>query len=165
MYDQEEHLENLTRHIELVRDACSLLGKRLIKQGRVEFGIQLIARGHAHDVSKFYGIEYDYLHRGPDTPSEELDLAIQQHQRTNSHHPEFHGGVEHMPEIDIAEMVCDWYARGQEFGTNLREWISDTAVERYHIDLEGRQYQWVNEFVDMLLQNSFSTDAKVKASA
>jgi len=165
MYDKDEHLDNLIRHISLVRDACTLLGKRLISQGRCEFGIQLIARGHNHDVSKFYGIEHDFLHRGPDTPAEELELAINQHVRTNSHHPEFHGGVGHMPELDVAEMVCDWYARGQEFGTGLRDWIADSAIDRYSIDLEGKHYQWINAFVDLLLQDPFSKEVKAQKAA
>lgn len=161
MYDQDEHLDNLIRHIELVRNACTLLGRRLVKQGRSEFGRLLIARGHVHDASKFYGIEWDYLHSGPDTPADELQLAIKQHVRTNSHHPEFHGGkLDQMPELDVAEMVCDWYARAQEFGTGLREWIADSAIERYSIDLEGKHHQWIHNFVDLLLQDPFSKEVE-----
>jgi hypothetical protein len=165
MYDHDEHLENLMRHIAMVRKACTLLGKRLAAQERSELGRHLIARGHVHDASKFYGIEWDYLHRGPDTPAEELQLAIKQHTRTNSHHPEFHGGLCNMPELDIAEMVCDWYARGQEFGTGLREWISDSAIGRYNIDLESRQYHWINNFVDQLLKDPFRKETTNKVVA
>jgi Family of unknown function (DUF5662) len=107
MLNFEEHLDNLIRHIELVRNACILLGKRLMAKGRKEFARILIARGFEHDVSKFSGIEWDYLHAGGDVPQEQLDLAVRQHVRTNSHHPEYWGGVESMPEIAVAEMVCD----------------------------------------------------------
>jgi hypothetical protein len=151
----EEHLDNLVRHIELVREACLILGKRLIRQGRREFGRILIARGFEHDVSKFYGIEWDYLHAGAEVPKEELELAIRQHVRTNVHHPEYWGGVENMPEIAVAEMVCDWYARGQEFGTGLRAWITEQAIGRYQIDSQGEQYRWIKGFVDLLLENQF----------
>lgn len=165
MYNQDEHLENLIRHIELVRGYCTLLGRRFIRQGRSEFGRLLIARGHVHDASKFYGIEWDYLHSGPDTPTDELELAIKQHIRTNSHHPEFHGGIEHMPELDVAEMVCDWYARGTEFATGLRDWITDTAIERYKINLESRQFKWINGCVDLLVQDPFSKEVKAEKAA
>jgi len=138
-----EHLDNLVRHIDLVRGACLLLGKRLIGQGRVEFGRILIARGFEHDVSKFSSIEWDYLHAGQNVPRDQLDMAIRQHVRTNSHHPEYWGGIENMPEIAVAEMVCDWYARSQEFGTGLREWITSEAVERFQIDVAGEGYAWV----------------------
>jgi len=150
-----EHLDNLVRHIDLVRGACLLLGKRLIAQGRVEFGRILIARGFEHDVSKFSGIEWDYLHAGQNVPRDQLDMAIRQHVRTNSHHPEYWGGIENMPEIAVAEMVCDWYARSQEFGTGLREWITSQAVERFQIDVGGERYAWVQQYVGLLLVDHF----------
>lgn len=150
-----EHLDNLVRHIDLVREACLLLGKRLMDKGRVEFGKQLIARGFQHDVSKFFGIEWDYLHAGRDVPKEQLEYAIKQHTRTNDHHPEFHGGVDQMPEIAVAEMVCDWYGRSQEFGTSLRDWIKQHAIEKFKIILDSEQYKWINNFVNLLLEDHF----------
>jgi hypothetical protein len=155
MLTPREHLDNLVRHIDLVREACLLLGKRLMDQGRIEFGKQLIARGFQHDVSKFSGIEWDYLHAGKDAPKEQLELAIRQHTLANDHHPEFHGGVEQMPEIAVAEMVCDWYARSQEFGTSLRDWIKQNAIGKFKIDLESEQHAWINKFVNILLEDHF----------
>ena len=69
--------------------------------------------------------------------------------------PPFWGGVEKMPEIGVAEMVCDWYARGQEFGTGLHEWISEHAVPRFGIDPTGEQYRWITAFIDLLLHDYF----------
>jgi hypothetical protein len=158
MLKPEEHLDNLIRHLNLVRDACLLLGKRLMGQGAADFARLLIARGFAHDASKFHGIEWDYLHAGPDVPEAELRLAIEQHRRTNSHHPEFWGGIDNMPEICVAEMVCDWYARAQEFGTDLRVWIEEEAVPNYDIDRKGDHYAWIRRFVDLLLRDSFRRD-------
>jgi hypothetical protein len=68
MLTAEQHLDNLVRHIELVREACLLLGKRLIARDRQEFGRILIAHGFAHDASKFQGVEWEYLHAGRDVP-------------------------------------------------------------------------------------------------
>src|SRR6185369_7717232 len=100
MLTVEDHLNNLVRHIELVREACLLLGKRLIsEEGRKEFGRILIGNGFVHDASKFAGIEWEYLHAGKDVPKEKLELAIRQHTLTNPHHPEYWGGFENMPEI------------------------------------------------------------------
>ncbi len=155
MYTVEEHLDDLTRHIGLVREACLLLGTRLINRGETDFGRQLIARGHVHDASKFHGIEWQYLHVGPDVPAEMLKLAVHQHVHTNSHHPESWGGIQNMPRIDIAEMVCDTYARGQEMGTNIREWYVKTAVQKYNIDLEGKQWKQINDFLDIVVRSSF----------
>jgi hypothetical protein len=155
MLTPRDHLDNLVRHIDLVREACLLLGRRLMDSGRLEFGRLLIAAGFHHDVSKFFGIEWNYLHAGRDVPKEQLDLAIKQHTQTNSHHPEYWGGVENMPEIAVAEMVCDWYARSQEFGTCLRDWIKQNAIDRFKIDLESEQYLWIYKFVDLLLEDQF----------
>ncbi len=155
MLNINDHLDNLIRHIELVREATILLGKRLISKGRQEFGRLLIAKGFEHDVSKFYGIEWDYLHAGSDVPKDELELAVKQHTRVNSHHPEYWGSVENMPELAIAEMVCDWYARSQEFGTSLRDWITNSAIDRFKINIESVEYKWISGFVDILLEDSF----------
>lgn len=151
----EEHLDNLVRHIDLVRQAGLLLGKRLMARGRKDFGRLLIARCYEHDVSKFKGIEWKYLHAGKDVPKEDLERAVLQHQETNSHHPEYHGGFENMGELDVAEMVCDWYARSQEFGTGLRDWVKNSAVSRFKIDTASEQYTWVNNFIDLLLEDHF----------
>ncbi len=152
----DDHLDNLVRHIERVREACLMLGKRLIAQGREHFGRMLIARGFVHDASKFYGIEWDYMHMGPNVSEASKQLAIDHHRRTNDHHPEFWGGIESMPEIAVAEMVCDWYARGQEFGTDLRAWIRQEAVTRYSLSVDGLHYAWIESFVNLLLAKPFT---------
>jgi hypothetical protein len=165
MLTPEQHLDDLVRHIELVRGACLLLGKRLMAQGRCDFGRLLVARGFTHDASKFSGIEWDYLHAGPNVPAELIELAMRQHTRTNPHHPEYWGGFENMPEISVAEMVCDWYARSAEFGTGLRDWIRTTAIERYQIDTDGERFRWVQDFVNLLLEHSFHRSTTSLSSA
>lgn len=151
MFTKEEHLDNLIRHISLVRDACVLLGKRLDNdQGRL-----LIARGFIHDASKFHGIEWECLHVGPGVTKRKLDLAIKQHVHTNSHHPEYHGGIKFMPPVDVAEMVCDWYARAQEFGTSLVDWIEADAVKKFKIKRDSQQYKWIGEYTSLLLESPF----------
>lgn len=153
MLNVEDHIDNLVRHIELVQQGCLLLGKRLIDSGKSEFGRILIAHGFCHDNSKFYGVEWDYLHAGNDVPKDELNVAIKQHSLTNCHHPEHWGDINEMPSIYLAECVVDWYARAQEFGTGLREWIKEKAISKYNIsELTLKE---INGYVDMLLQNSF----------
>ncbi len=150
-----EHLDNLVRHIELVRENGLLLGKKLIAKGQPEFGRILIANCFVHDASKFYGIEWEYLHAGKDVPEDKLKLAICQHVSTNSHHPEFYGGFEFMPAISIAEMVCDITARAQEFGTGLKDWIDDVFIEKHKINKRDRKYKQMMEYVNLLTENSF----------
>lgn len=155
MLTPEEHVENLVRHIRLVQEATVLLGERLMAAGRKEFGRKVIACGFIHDASKFHGIEWDFLHSGPDTPKANLEQAIRQHVTTNEHHPEHWGGINEMPELAIAEMCCDWLARAQEFGTGLREWIKNTAVDKYKIEPGSLAEKRINEFVAILLKDSF----------
>lgn len=151
----EQHLENLVRHIDLVRNAGLLLGRRLINQGQKELGRILIGNVYVHDASKFSGIEWEYLHAGKDTPKDKLDLAIKQHVSTNSHHPEYWGGFENIPEVFLAELACDWYARAMEFGTGLREWVNSTAVDKYKIKTDSPQYKKLQEFINLLLEDNF----------
>lgn len=155
MLTYEEHLDNLVRHIDLVRQAGLLLGKRLMTKGRKDFGRLLIARCYQHDISKFKGIEWKFLHAGKDIDKEDLDRAVTQHVETNEHHPECHGGFVNMGELDIAEMVCDWYARSQEFGTGLRDWVKNCAIERYKIDTKSEQYKQLEEFLNLLIEDHF----------
>ncbi len=154
---QEQHLDNLLRHIELVREAGILLGKRLMAQGRPDFGRLLIAKVHEHDLSKFFGIEWEFLHRPKEAVNKvDLERAIKQHQNTNRHHPEYHGGFDKMDEIDVAEFVCDVYARSTEFGTSVRDWIESKAVIRYNINTDGDRYRWLQAFLKLLLDEPFS---------
>lgn len=154
---KEKRLETVVRHIANVRDDCLLLGERLIKQGKDELGMMLIANGMIHDNSKLTGIEWEYLH--PDvkeTNPTAFFMAHKQHVATNRHHPEHYPcGVNEMPPVYVAEMVCDWHTRSSEFGTDLWEWIKDVALEKYKISTSGRAYKHIKDFVDLLLERKF----------
>lgn len=142
----------ILRHVENVRDNCFILGKKLIEKGETEMGKRLIANGLVHDNSKFFGAEWDFLSC---RASQKLDIAISQHNRTNSHHPEFWGGIEAMPRIALAEMVADWAARSSEFGTSLREWVEEGALHRYGYKKNGKVYKEIMDFVDLLCDKPF----------
>lgn len=54
--------------------------------------------------------------------------AIALHFSRNRHHPEYHrDGIEDMDFIDFVEMVCDWIAANQTYGTTSWE---DTIAEQ-----------------------------------
>ena len=152
------YLTILCRHITFVKDACELLGKKIIAEDIYDedFGVQLIARGCVHDNSKFSGIEFMYLNTSrPSVTKEQLEMAVTEHISSNDHHPEYWGGVKNMPEIALAEMVCDWYARSCEMGTDLRLWIKDTALEKFDIPPTGAVSKKINKFVTLLLTPTF----------
>jgi hypothetical protein len=153
-------IEFVARHIRNVEDNCLVLGKKFIELGRVELGHRLIANGYIHDASKFHGIEFEYL--SVNNPTEEdktlkLKLAIHHHNTTNPHHPEFWaGGIKEMPDVYVAEMVADWKARSEEFGTSLRDWIEESATKRFGFTKEDKVYKEIMEYVGLLCQTPFS---------
>lgn len=149
-------IDDIIRHIEHVRDNCVLLGERLINIGRKDMGRLLIANGFIHDNSKFYGVEWDYLSDDSGDP-ELLRIAVSQHNRTNKHHPEYWGGIEIMPPLYVAEMVCDWKARSNEFGTSLQDWITQGAAVRFGYTTDSEIYRKVTYYSEMLCDKPFKS--------
>lgn len=154
--DEEKPIRTLVRHIRSVQDECGLLAERLIEQGRNPLALALVANSMLHDNSKFRGVEWEYLSEtAKERHPEQFKAAVIQHHATNPHHPEYWDGIEHMPGVYIAEMVCDWKARSAEFGTDLREWIKDKAIKRWNFTVQSRVYKEIKEYLDLLLDTSF----------
>lgn len=149
------HLKSVLRHIENVRDDCLLLGERLIAKGEKELGIELIGLGNIHDYNKIKDqLQFKYL-RSDLHGTPEFKMAAQAHITSNPHHPEYWHGIEEMPRMYIAEMVCDWKSRSSEFGNDLRWWIKEKATEKYEFATAGRVYKEIKYFVDILLDPAF----------
>jgi hypothetical protein len=149
----------ITRHIRNVEDNCFLLGEKLILNGEVNLGKQLIANGFVHDASKFHGIEFEYL--SLNNPKEEntkmkLKLAIRHHQTTNLHHTEaWSGGIKDMPDVYLAELVCDIKARSEEFGTSLIDYIDNEGLKRWGITQNDEIYKKMMKYVNLLCNKPF----------
>ena len=154
-----EKIRAISRHIRNVEDNCLILGEKLISRGEVDLGHKLIANGFIHDASKFHGIEWEYMAPGQPTIEEgaklKLKLAVQHHSKTNLHHPEYWGDIKLMPRLYLCEMVCDWKARSEEFGTNLREWILEQATSKFNFAKEDNVYGEIMDFVDLLCPKPF----------
>ena len=156
--EDQKHLKSLLRHIDNVRASCLLLGERLIESGEDNLGLALIANGCIHDYSKFSGIEWLYLR--PEKIESESKLssaAINEHVTSNPHHPEYWNGIENMPSLYIAEMVCDWASRSHEFGNDLREWIKDKATKKFKMKVQSKVYKEIKDLVDILLDPNFKS--------
>lgn len=153
-----EKIEGITRHIRLVQDNCFKLAKGLHALGETEFARKLIARSMVHDNSKFSGIEWAYLHRGVED-QDAWKLAHMQHVSTNDHHPEFYENTDHsqMSRLAVAEMICDWKARSDEFGSDLKSWINECAYPRYNIPKSGKIAKWIKGFLEILLDKPFQS--------
>lgn len=148
-----EKIESVLEHIQNVQRNCYKLGLKLIKQGEVNFGRMLIANGQIHDNSKFKGIEFDHLFYGDSL----LEDVVKHHAQTNQHHPECWDSIHKMPDIYLAEMVCDCAARSAEFGTDLRKWFSETATKKYNFEMTDEVGKTIIRFIDLLLSPSFKT--------
>jgi hypothetical protein len=146
-------LEGVLRHLENVRDNCIILGKKLIESGEIDFGKRLIANGHTHDNSKFFGTEWEHLN--DDSTKLRLEISVSHHNSTNPHHPECWGRIDDMPRLYIAEMVCDWKARSTEFGSSLREWVEEGGAKRFGYKKGDKTYRQIMEFVDMVCDKPF----------
>lgn len=153
-------LFSIIRHVHNVDEAACLLVEQLISTATeredMEFARRLYQRVRKHDLSKFEGIEWEFLHRGEEN-EKLLKIAINQHQQSNDHHPQyFVGGISQMSDLQLAEMVCDWYARSKEMGTGLREYIKEKATARFGFSTRTKIYQKIKKFVDLLLDEQFS---------
>lgn len=144
-----DRFSSLLRHIKNVQSNAILLAERLIeKENKRELARQLIINSLQHDISKFQGIEWDYL---LSDNIENLKLAIDQHNRTNFHHPEHWDGVENMPDVFLAEMVVDWKSRSSELGTDFMKWVKEDAPKKFNYSTSGKVYKKIKYFAELLL--------------
>lgn len=161
MQDKEEisivlkKITAIKRHIKNVQDNAEILGTKLIERGDVALGINLIANSMIHDNSKFFGLEFDHMF--PGEKEDLLNLAIDQHRRTNRHHAEFWAGLENMPKIYLAELICDLKARSEEFGTDLKAYISGPFTEKCKLSPNSRVSKNIKDFLNLLLEPAFKT--------
>ncbi len=149
-----KHLDDVMHHIKNVQDNCFILGRKLIQTGEVELGRMLIANSLIHDNSKFYGIEWEFM--DPDTTNKAgLKNAVKHHAKTNPHHPEYWDGIEKMPKVYVYEMVADWKARSEEFGSDLRAYINGQALKKYNFTKESAIYKLIMDIVNMICAKPF----------
>lgn len=149
--EQYEKIEVVLDHIQNVQRNCYKLGLRLIKNGEFELGRNLIANGQIHDNSKFKGIEFDHLFFGDPI----LADVVKHHSSTNPHHPEYWGKIQAMPEVYIAEMVCDCQARSSEFGSDVRKWFAEDATVKYGFNMDDEVGAKITKYLNMLLSKPF----------
>lgn len=146
-------LDVIERHLKNVREACDIIGRKMIMAGQIEFGVKLIANSYLHDNNKFAPFEFNYLINNDDKDT--LKMAIFEHQTSNPHHPAYWGGIEHCPRIVLGEIVADLYARAIEFGTDLRGYIKEVYCEKHGLSTHCKTYKTIKEFVDLLLEVPF----------
>jgi hypothetical protein len=144
-------IQIILEHIKHVQENTQRLGYKLIEIGENKLGRNLIANGLIHDNSKLKGIEFDSLFSGDDL----LKVAVKHHSSINPHHPEYWGSIHEMPDLYLAEMVCDCKARSSEFGTDVRNWFDNEAKLKYGYEKTDLVYTKILKFLNLLLYNPF----------
>ncbi len=135
-----------------------------LREGLMKIRHALEHRGLVHDQSKFGSEEFAGFSRINATArqypygSEEYKSAlraerptIDSHYKNNSHHPEFHENLSDMGWLDITEMVCDWWAAGQAYGTT--PWHKTLEIQKERFDWSPEQW-WLIEQVASFLGDS-----------
>ena len=85
-----------------------------------------------------------------------MKLAIQQHNSTNLHHAEaWSGGIKDMPDVYLAELICDIKARSEEFGTSLMDYITTDGIKRWGITEDDDVYKKMIGFINLLCEKPF----------
>lgn len=151
-----EKIEMILSHIKKVEANMQFIAKELIKQNEENllFCLELLANSRLHDVTKLTGSEFFYLNDDY-IGTDEFEKALRLHQKTNKHHPEYYGTIHLMDEVHLAEMACDLFARGQEFGTNTMEWIETVATEKYHFEMTDKVGKSLKKYIEILTKNKF----------
>ena len=72
---------------------------------------------------------------------DQANEATGKHVKQNPHHPEAHGSIEDMTELDLAEMVCDWAAMAEELGQDsARGWADDNVGTKWEFSKDQTQF-------------------------
>lgn len=151
--NQRKRIEEHLTHLNDFRSAAVKLSMALFENGQANLARILLANAQLHDQSKFYGVEWDVLVLG--NRQDLLKTAVEQHNRSNAHHPEYWGKIQDMDDVHVGEMCCDWKARSGKFGTSLEDWIHNEAMERYGFTKEDQVYEKIMRFIGMILDKPF----------
>lgn len=142
MTDYEKMFQDTFIHKKYVKVACKKLSDYLENIGAKEHAKKLMEKAVSHDISK---ISCDdelralsmiindktTLKDSKCSLSKLKEDSIHLHWKHNRHHPEFFETPEDMERIDMMEMVCDWYARSLQYGTNFLEFVKDKQETRF----------------------------------
>jgi len=151
-YDKrtKEHIQRVQNNI-----------KKIVKQ-RSDLK-ELTSRAKIHDKSKWSKEEYipyiwlTWWHKEknagrkfeyPEGIKDMTKKAWKSHEKINKHHPGAHSSPQKMSDIDIAEMVADWAAMSQEFGTSLKKWTNDNVGSKWKFT--DKQTQLIYDLVGLL---------------
>lgn len=154
-----EFLKDTLEHKKLILDIGLKVVDYLEKHGRSKQACYLSKRLIIHDDSKIKKEETSCFSRinnsdGMRDPNlgipDEIKDMIKVHWRNNRHHPEHFIDYHDMSEVDVIEMVCDWFSRSKQYGTDFLEFVNTRQANRFHFDDEF--YEMVMKYCNLLIE-------------
>jgi len=79
-----------------------------------------------------------------------ITKAVWHHVQHNRHHPEYHLDHDDMTQVDLIEMVCDWYAMSEELNSSIDDWVAYVIPRRYHFSAD--KLSAIHQLIDILQQ-------------
>ena len=136
------HIKETLNHKQYVLQACDKMAEYLDSIGQTDLAVALLIRANIHDNSKIVGIELEkfvkiygnqesFINPKVQLSESQKDI-IENHWKNNRHHPEYFENIRDMSELDIIEMVCDWYARSLQYGTDFIDFVKTRQEVRFH---------------------------------
>lgn len=122
------HVENVMKQMEFCKAILTNRAKNHDLSKKEEPERSMFIRSKKILDSSKYGSE-EYKKSIEDMKKE----ALNHHYENNRHHPEhYSAGVEGMSIIDIIEMMCDWCAASNQYGTDLQEAV-EVSIKRFNL--------------------------------
>lgn len=136
------HIRETMLHKSYVIKSCLKMSDYLVSVGKEDLGVLLLQRANIHDNSKLVGPELELLSSiygsqnaflNPNIAlTENEKMIIEAHWANNRHHPEHFDDLSKMSELDMLEMVCDWYARSLQYETDFLDFLKTRQETRFN---------------------------------
>ena len=164
----KEYEEYIKEHIQNVRNSYNTRKSKIqLVLGLSEGDMQeLENRIKNHDNSKWSNDEFDayrrHFHSVSDKEKEDSEedfkKAWKHHYTVNDHHPEYWKNTD-MPNIAIAELICDWEAMSRKFGGNPLEYFEKNKAE-----LKAKMNEYSYNAIYNALKNIYDIKTNLKES-
>jgi len=145
-----KHIQRVQKNIELLVSAFPLLDPVVMARKSCEHDL---VKFREPELTPYIWMTEKYRRENLKLPEleisddlqKQMDQAVQHHYKSCPHHPENHSDITGMSLEDIAEMVADWHAMSQEFGSSTKTWADNNIEKRWKFSPEQKDiiYQFI----------------------
>ncbi len=137
------HKQKLAEHVAAVNKFAAKIGTRYPAHDADKFADPLLSQ-----IAPMMWCRYNNI-KTPNPVFQRAAMAMANHKRATAHHPEHWKNIADMPDDAIAEMCCDWCARGRY--TSPWRFYSEYAQSKYKFT--ARQQELINDLLTKLWGN------------